>query len=110
MILKPQWQQETRVRSYEAGADGRASLAVVCNLLQACAIEHAEHLGVGYEPMDERQLAWAVARMGIEIQRRPVAREELRVQTWIHGTRGPFAMREFAVQDASSATIARASL
>jgi Asp-tRNA(Asn)/Glu-tRNA(Gln) amidotransferase A subunit family amidase/acyl-ACP thioesterase len=109
MTLKSDWQQETRVRSYEAGADGRASLTAICNLLQECATEHAEHLGIGYEPMKRRQLAWAVARMGIDIQRRPVAREELAVQTWTHGTRGPFAMREFVILDASSGMVARAT-
>ena len=109
MTHKSEWQQETRIRSYEAGADGKAGLAIVCNLLQECAAVHADHLGISYELMHERRLAWTLARLGVEIRRRPGVREELSVQTWINGTRGPFAMREFVVLDALSRRIARAT-
>ena len=101
MKLNPHWRKNARVRSYEALADGRASLAVVCNLLQESAAEHAQHLGIGYEPMARQNLAWAVARIGIEVRRKPRVLENLAVDTWIHGTRGPLAMREFEVRDVS---------
>lgn len=109
MTPRSEWQQETRIRSYEAGADGKAGLAIICNLLQECAAVHADHLGISYEFMHERKLAWTLARLGVEIRRRPGVREELSVQTWINGTRGPFAMREFVVLDARSCRIARAT-
>ncbi len=109
MTFRSDWQQETLIRSYEAGTDGKAGIAMICNLLQECAAVHASHLGISFEFMQSRKLAWAVARMGLEIHRRPAVWEKLIVQTWINGTRGPFAMREFEVLDASSVCIARAT-
>ena len=107
--MKTEWHQESRIRSYETGPDGKARLATICNLLQECAASHANHLGIGVKQMQERGMIWALARIGLEVFRRPVAGEPVAVQTWLRGARGPFAMREFAVLDSSAITIARAS-
>ena len=107
--MKSEWHQESRIRAYETGPDGKARLATICNLLQECAASHADHLGIGVEDMQQRGLVWALARLGIEVYRRPAAGEPVTIQTWLRGVKGPFAMREFAVLDASAAVVARAS-
>ena len=109
MNRRLEWQQETTIRSYESGPDGKAGPAVLCNLLQECAGSHADHLGIGIECMRERGFMWALARLGIEIFRRPEVNERVVVRTWLGGVRGPFAMREFILLDSGSSVIANAS-
>lgn len=82
------------VRVYEAGPDGRATLATLANWLQQSAAEHAGLLGLGMARMAEARLFWVMARQYLELAELPHAEETVTVETWPQSLlRGAFRRR-----------------
>jgi|APSaa5957512622_1039677.scaffolds.fasta_scaffold47972_2 medium-chain acyl-[acyl-carrier-protein] hydrolase len=94
-----EWRESARIRSYESDARGMATVATICNIMQECASNHANHLGFGVDELNERGAIWALSRIGVEILRRPAIGERVTVNTWLLESRGPFAIREFSILD-----------
>jgi len=88
---------EFKVRSYECGASGEATLATICNYLQEAASLHAEQLGfskTNFESEGEN-ISWVLTRMCVRMQRYPKWEEVVTVATWPCGGRKITANRDF---------------
>ena len=100
-----------KVRSYECGPDGRATLPTICNLLQEAASLHAATLGFGKGDFAAagENISWVLTRMVVKMNRYPVWEDELTVGTFPRGGRKIVAWRDFEVKDAKGETLGVAS-
>ena len=100
-----------KVRSYECGPDGRATLPTICNLLQEAASLHAATLGFGKGDFAAagENISWVLTRMVVKMNRYPVWEDELTVETFPRGGRKIVAWRDFEVKDAKGGTLGVAS-
>ena len=100
-----------KVRSYECGPDGRATLPTICNFLQEAASLHADSLGFGKGDFAAagENISWVLTRMVVKMNRYPVWEDELTVETFPRGGRKIVAWRDFEVKDAKCETLGVAS-
>ena len=100
-----------KVRSYECGPDGRATLPTVCNLLQEAASLHAASLGFGKGDFAAagENISWVLTRMVVKMNRYPVWEDEVAVETFPRGGRKIVAWRDFELKDAKGETLGVAS-
>ena len=100
-----------KVRSYECGPDGRATLLTVCNLLQEAASLHAASLGFGKGDFAAagENISWVLTRMVVKMNRYPVWEDEVTVETFPRGGRKIVAWRDFELKDAEGETLGVAS-
>ena len=100
-----------KVRSYECGPDGRATLPTVCNFFQEAASLHAASLGFGKGDFAAagENISWVLTRMVVKMNRYPVWEDELTVETFPRGGRKIVAWRDFEVKDAKGETLGVAS-
>ena len=100
-----------RVRSYECGADGLATLSAICNYLQEAASLNAEDLGFSKLNFNQQgeNVSWVLIRLVVKILRYPAWNEEVTVVTFPRGGRKIVAWRDFEVKDADGQTIVLAT-
>ena len=100
-----------KVRSYECGPDGRATLPTICNLLQEAASLHAASLGFGKGDFAAagENISWVLTRMVVKMNRYPIWEDELTVETFPRGGRKIVAWRDFEIHDAKGQTLGVAS-
>ena len=91
------WNETFRVRSYEAGSDGCASILSICNYLQEAAGNHAFALGVAIDQLAVQNLSWVLSRLRVRMDAYPKWREEVRITTWPCGVERLFAHRDFEI-------------
>lgn len=91
---------EFRVRSYECGESGEATLVTICNYLQEAASLHAEMLGFSKSDFvaEGANLSWVLTRMCVRMRRYPHWEERVRVETWPSGGRKIAATRDFRLR------------
>lgn len=100
-----------KVRSYECGADGFASLPAVCNYLQEAASLNAEELGFSKSNFDAQgeNISWVLTRLAVKMIRYPKWEEEVKVVTFPRGGRKIVAWRDFEIKGTDGDTIALAT-
>ncbi len=100
-----------KVRSYECGANGTASLPVICNYLQEAASINAEELGFSKSNFDAQgyNMSWVLTRLVVKMSRYPNWDEEITVVTFPRGGRKIVAWRDFEVKDANGEIIGLAT-
>ncbi len=89
-----------KVRSYECGVDGQATLPTICNYLQEAASLDAESRGFSKSNFDAAggNISWVLTRMVIKMTRYPKWEEEIEVVTFPRGGRKIVAWRDFEVR------------
>ena len=100
-----------KVRSYECGPDGRATLPTICNYLQEAASLNAATLGFGKDDFAAKgeNISWVLTRMAVKMSRYPAWNDEVTVETFPRGGRKIVAWRDFEVKDAKGATLGLAT-
>ncbi|MDR0827594.1 MAG: hypothetical protein LBN33_06935 [Desulfovibrio sp.] len=93
----PTHTERCTVRPHETGWDKKLRVQCLCNYLEDAAHVHAEKLGVGLDRLYREDMSWALAKMRVNIIRRPAAGETLRVVTWPVGLEHAFFRRDFAI-------------
>ena len=73
-----------KVRSYECGAGGTATLPTICNYLQEAASLNAEELGFSKSNFDAAGagVSWVLTRLVVKMTRYPRWEEEVTVVTF----------------------------
>ncbi|NOX89290.1 MAG: hypothetical protein GXO77_09700 [Calditrichaeota bacterium] len=93
------WVEEFKVRAYEAGPDGRASVQTIFDYLQESASNHAAALKVAKTDLDRLGMTWVVSRVHIRMEKYPFWNEIVRVETWPSQKDTLFALRDFVILD-----------
>ena len=100
-----------KVRSYECGVDGSASLPAVCNYLQEAASIDAENLGFSKSNFDQQgmNISWVLTRLVVKMMRYPTWEEDITVVTFPRGGRKIVAWRDFEIKGADGQIIGLAT-
>lgn len=98
---------KTRVRYSEVDEQEKLTVTALINLLQDCACEQSEALGIGLDYLREHHQAWVIVGWQIEILKRPVFMEELDVQTWPFGFKRFYGYRNFRICNQAGETLVR---
>ena len=100
-----------KVRTYECGPDGMATLPTICNFLQEAASMNAEALGFSKTDFDSagENISWVLARLVVRMDRYPKWEDEVTVATFPRGGRKIVAWRDFELFDSSGVRIGAAS-
>jgi medium-chain acyl-[acyl-carrier-protein] hydrolase len=108
-LNRTDWEETYRIRSFEVDFRNRLHLNVLFHLLQETATNQIERQGVGVEVLRNRNEAWVLSRLLLEMDRYPGWGEEVRVRTWPRGIERLFAHRDFQVAAADGAIVGRAT-
>ncbi|MDR1247811.1 MAG: acyl-ACP thioesterase [Treponema sp.] len=102
------WKETYPVGFTAVDESGGLTLAAAFDYFQEAAIRHAEHLGVGRDPMTALGQVWILSRLSVLLRRRPRQDERITVRTWPRGWEKLFALRDFDIQDEAGTPIASA--
>jgi len=91
---------EFRVRTYECGPDGRATLPTICNYLQEAASVNAESLGFSKTNFDAAGsgISWVLTRLLVKMEEYPRWEDVVTVETFPRGGRKIVAWRDFELK------------
>lgn len=89
--------QDFLVLSNEADIHHLASVFSIGNYLQEAGRSHAEELGWGVNLLRTKKQFWVLARLHIQLLKRPAPGQVVTVHTWPKGTDRHFALRDFLV-------------
>lgn len=98
-----------RIRYSEVGHGGRMTLPALINIFQDCSIFHSEAVGFGPERLKAEHSGWVLTHWQIVVDRYPLMNEEVTVGTFATHFKAVSATRNFYLQDAAGAVIARAN-
>ena len=99
---------EYTIRSYEADAQGKATMPLLCRFMQESASNHAEHLGFGISWLAENDFAWFLTRQLVVMDSYPRLGETIQVITWPKGRDRLLWYRDFEILDSSDTVIGKA--
>lgn len=88
---------QTTVKSYETDPFGRISLANVLYYFQEAANHHATSLDWGMEYLESIQKFWVLSRLKLKVDKYPVHKDNITIETWSRGAEGFFAYRDYRV-------------
>ena len=94
--------------SYLLDFRGRITIQTIGNYLMHAATNHASKRGFGYSDMSERNTAWVLSRLAIEINRYPAMSEPVTLYTWIDEAGRLFTSRCFELTDVTGVPVAYA--
>ena len=92
------WQEEFKVRAYEAGLDGRVTMQSICNYLQEASANHAFAMNVAMDQMLKMNLLWVLSRLHIRLEKYPKWNEIITVETWPSEKSRMFGIRDFRIK------------
>ena len=100
-----------KVRTYECGPDGFATLPTVCNMLQESASLNAESLGFSKSNFASanENVSWVLTRLVVRMHQYPKWEDTVVVETFPRGGRKIVAWRDFEIKDASGKSLGVAS-
>ena len=95
-------------RRHEMGRDRLMRIQSLCNCMEEAAGGHADKLGVGVEHLAENGLTWVLAKLRLDIRRRPGAGETVIIETWPVNVERIQFRRDFIIRDHNRDTLATA--
>jgi acyl-ACP thioesterase len=102
------WREAYTIRSYEADAQGKATMPLLCRFMQESASNHAEHLGFGISWLAENNFAWFLTRQLVRMDIYPGLGETIQLLTWPKGRDRLLWYRDFKILDSGDSVIGRA--
>lgn len=104
------WNEETRVKAYEADVNGLWKPAAFLQAMQEAAANHAAALGFDFERMQAREMVWVLSRVLIRFRDFPRMGETVRLRTWPKGVQQKlFFTRDFILTAGDGRRVAEAT-
>jgi medium-chain acyl-[acyl-carrier-protein] hydrolase len=100
--MKPVWEQNFVVSSYDVDPAWRLKLSSFFNYMQETAVNHSYDLNVGYHDLEKYGMFWVLSRIKLKIKKLPVWGETITVRTWPKGRDKLFALRDFVAINAQN--------
>jgi medium-chain acyl-[acyl-carrier-protein] hydrolase len=97
------------VTSADVDFEGVLRISSLTNFLIQSAWQHAEILGWGVNDLHEKNLAWVLSGFTIKIDKYPVWKENITVETWPKGINRLFYLRDFNIFDDHGNILAKAT-
>jgi medium-chain acyl-[acyl-carrier-protein] hydrolase len=103
------WTEHHQISWDDTSPAGTLNLSGLNILLQRAAVEHAEHLGFGFQQTSKQNITWVLINLSIEIYRLPKWREKIKLVTWPKSMEKLIATREFTVRSEVNEALCNAS-
>jgi len=103
------WTDQYRIHAYDVDTKARASLPILCHMMQESAWRHAENLGLGYEALLNDNLVWVLGRQWVEIDVYPRWGETITIDTWATGRERLYWYRDFKILDTNCNQLGKGS-
>jgi acyl-ACP thioesterase len=91
--------------SYLLDFRGRVTIPMIGNYLLHAASDHAATRGFGFSDMSERQTAWVLSRLAIEMREYPQMSEPITLYTWIDEVGKLFTSRCFELVNRTGTSV-----
>ncbi len=104
-----QYQQTFLVSSADADLNQKLRLSSLTNYLIQIAWKHATSLGWGPDDLMKHNLVWVLSGVHIELERMPIWRDTITVETWPKGIHRLFYLRDFLIFDQDNKPIGKAT-
>ena len=98
-------QREFVLRNYETDFMQRIKPSSVLGFFQETAGDHSEEMGLGYKSLAEKGCFWVLSKIYVEVVRRPVYGEKIKVVTWPHEPNKAIYERSFLLEDGAGAAM-----
>ena len=98
-------QREFILRNYETDFMQRIKPSSVLGFFQETAGDHSEEMGLGYKSLAEKGCFWVLSKIYVEVVRRPVYGEKIKVVTWPHEPNKAIYERSFLLEDGAGAAM-----
>ena len=92
---------EYKVRCGDVNRNGDIRTDVLFDCFQEAANMHAEQLGCGFNVFMQKNIAWVLARIRLDVLRTPRLGDTLQIRTWPSGFKRLYALREALFHDAN---------
>ena len=102
------YQEDFRIYSYQTDVANQWRPGAILEVMQEMAGAHAELLGVGRNALMQKNLAWVLTRVEVEMDRYPVSHETVTVETFPMPVRRWFFPRYYVFRDGAGLEIGRA--
>lgn len=107
MVENTIWIEQTYIKSSETDFQKRLKLSGFFELMQDMASNHADHLGVGFDGLAQRELAWVLSRKKVVFYDFPGMGETITMKTWPKGLQQKlFFMRDHEMTGADGRLLA----
>jgi len=93
------WKEEFIIRSFEMDMNARATIQTICRYLQEGAVNHARHLKVDKDSIGDFNVTWVLSRLNVKMERYPMWKEKVVVETWPVLKDHLFAIRDYQLFD-----------
>ena len=84
---------------------GRVTIPMIGNYMLQSASEHAGGRGFGFNDMFDKNTAWVLSRLAIEMRELPKSNDAFYIYTWIEDTGKLFTNRNFEIHNADEQVI-----
>jgi acyl-ACP thioesterase len=105
--MKDIMRETVPIRFGSVDRSDRLTLGAVFGFFQEAAITHAEDLGVGRDALAEIGQAWVLSRIAVFMEKRPRYGDTVTVESWPRSWEKLFALRDYAIKDASGRPLVR---
>ncbi len=105
MQIENKEEREFILRNYETDFCRRIKPSAILGFFQETAGDHSEKMGLGYGDLAKQDCFWVLSKIYVEIDRRPVCREKIRVITWPHAPNKAIYERSFVLEDEKGAAM-----
>ncbi len=103
------WVEEFKVRAYEVGPNGKASMQTIFNYLQEAASNHAAAFKADKQNLEHLNLTWVLSRVHVQMERFPFWHQIVRVETWPSKKELYYGLRDFLILDEKQRVLGRAT-
>lgn len=106
---KRMFEYNSRIGFSQCDAEKRLMLSGLIDMFQDCSTFQSEDLGVGFDALENRGLAWVINYWELDIERLPMLCEWVTVGTFPHGMKGFLANRNFYLKNGEGDYIVKAN-
>ncbi len=103
------WSEDFKVRAYEVGQDGKASIQAIFDYLQEAASNHAASLKADKLNLEYLNLTWVLSRAHIQMVRYPFWHQTVRIETWPSKKETYYGLRDFLILDKNGIALGKAT-
>lgn len=103
------WTISKKIGYNQINPQGKLHLSSLFDFLQEAAWTHAEHIGFGYDFVNEQQKAFVLYQVDVNIKRLPVCNEDIHISTWPSALNRIFAERDYEIKNGQGEVLIEAS-
>lgn len=103
------WTDTYPIRFYHVKESKTVCPTLLCDFMQDSSVNHIEALGFSLDKLHENNHGWVLSKMFLKLNKLPVWKNSVNIETWQPGVHKLYALRDFILTDDNSNEIGRAT-